>query len=299
MKNIQWFITNFSTLVDDMKNSNHHIGGGILSNFHAEGDVFTHTMMVYSHVDQTNTELQLAALLHDIAKPESRILKENKVEPSFSFHEHTSMFKSIDILNKYEQDFPDETIDKIKILKAINWHQLLHKIGTFDDEQFILSSEEIQWLNHFFGPDLEMYDFLVQLGTADTKGRIAKDILLMNKRYEYLSSFIPQEMFHVKDNKPIAYILCGTPCSGKSTYAQELMKNTKFNYISLDNIITKNGTVAYNMAYNKKNIEKGVDTLYSELKDAVKNNENIILDMVNTDPKDRLKKSKLIRAWRY
>lgn len=294
MELLHWFNKNYPNIVNEMKNSSHHISDEILSKYHAEGDVYTHTLMVYSHVKHNSPELKLAALLHDIGKPSCRIIKENRTEASFSFHENISTFQAIPILEKFEKDFPNVKIDKIKILKAINWHQLLHKIGSFQDNEFILEEDERQWLNHFFGPDLEMYEFLVNLGHADFKGRIANDIELLEKRYEFLQSFIPEEMYHVKENKPIAYILCGPQCAGKSTFAKELMKDKDFIYLSSDDILTKGGTELYNMVYSKKDAEKADILLFEKLKEAVKDRKNIIIDQTNTDPKGRNRKATII-----
>lgn len=310
MEIIHWFLSNYPNLVNDMKNTSHHLNDNFAI-YHAEGDVFTHTMIVYNHImkesfyqmnkvkdpnmlqklKRETTELKLAALLHDIGKVSTKCVKENRGYASFTFHENVSMFESISILEKFEKDFPKEKIDKIKILKAINWHQNLHKIGKFEDGEIILPEEQRQWLNHFYGQDLDFYSFMVKLGTADAFGRIAEDMDRLYKKYEFLDQFIPEEMYHVKDNKPIAYVLTGPQCSGKSVYAKELMSQGKeFVYLSTDDILTQGGKIDYNMVYTDKAASKANMQIFDELKKAVIERKNIIVDQTNTDPAGRSRK---------
>lgn len=300
MKTLHWFLTNYPELVAEMKNTTHHVNDEIFSIYHSEGDVFTHTMIVYNLLQRESTELKLTALLHDIGKVSTRVLKPNKLSASFTFHENVSMFEAIDILEKYQRDFPEDKIDPVKIIKAINWHQLLHKIGTFNnDKEFELPEEDRQWLNHFFGYDLEFYEFMVKFGRADGAGRICEDMDFLDRRYEFLNDFIPEEMYHVKDGKPIAYILSGPQCVGKSTYAKELMKANTFTYLSSDDILTKSGTIPYHMAYSKDAAFEADKTLFELLKESVLKRENIIIDQTNTDPVGRSRKASIIPDKHY
>lgn len=299
MQTIHWFLKNYPSLVQEMKNTCHHYDGENYAIYHAEGDVFTHTMCVYTAVQRESTDLKLAALLHDIGKVSTRKAKEDRVHISFPFHENVSMFEAIKILEHFEKDFPKEKIDKVKILKAINWHQNLHKIGRYQEGEFILPEEHRQWLNHFYGTDLDFYEFMVKLGRADAMGRIAEDMDKIFTRYEFLNDFIPEEMYHVKEGKPIAYILSGPQCTGKTTYARELMKNNDFMYISPDDIMTEHGKYAYNMVYNNKAVGKASAKAYDILKQAVTDRKNIIVDETNTDHVIRNRKASIIPDKHY
>lgn len=294
MQIIHWFLKTYPELVNKMKNTDHHIDENTPAIYHAEGDVYTHTMCVYTHVQLESTELKLAALLHDIGKVSTKHIKENAISASFSYHENISMFEAIKILEQFEKDFPKEKIDKVKILKGINFHQFLHKITRIQDGEVILPEDQRQWLNHFFGSDLDFYEFMVKLGKADALGRIAEDIDRMLKKYEFLENFIPEEMYHQKDGKPIAYILSGPQGTGKSTWAKEMLKTNDFKYLSADDILTNGGTLAYNMVYTKQDAADADMKVFADLKEAVKNRHNIIVDGTNTDPQGRERKSKII-----
>jgi predicted kinase len=295
MKILHWFLKTYPDLVKEMKSVTHHVDDETFSVYHAEGDIFTHTMIVYNLLQRESTELKLTALLHDIGKVSTRHVKPLKSSASFTFHENVSMFEAIKILEQFQKDFPEENIDPVKIVKAIGWHQLLHKIGEFNEEkEFSLPEEDRQWLNHFFGNDLEFYEFMVKFGRADGQGRICEDMDFLDRRYEFLDVFIPEEMYHIKDGKPLAYILSGPQCSGKSTYAKELMKTGDFVYLSSDDILTKGGTLDYNMAYSKDAAFEADKTLFEKLKEAVALRKNIIVDQTNTDPVGRARKASII-----
>ena len=50
MEIIKWFKTNYYNIVEDMRNCSHDLATNNPSQYHAEGDVWTHTMMVYNQL---------------------------------------------------------------------------------------------------------------------------------------------------------------------------------------------------------------------------------------------------------
>lgn len=54
-------------------------------NLHPEGDVFTHTLLTISHLEDTNWVLAMGALLHDVAKPDTWEFREDRIR--FPYHE--------------------------------------------------------------------------------------------------------------------------------------------------------------------------------------------------------------------
>lgn len=299
MELLHWFKRNYQDLVQDMKNTNHDISPEIQSIFHAEGDVYTHTLMVYGLTQQyKDIELSLAALLHDIGKTRTQVDKGRNNQYSFTYHENVSVFMAIDILNRFEKDFEIE-VDKEKILFTIGHHQVLHKIGHFEGTDYIFTDEDKIKANKMFGQRVDYFKFLVQLGKCDTLGRIAEDLDKAVKRYTFLETFEPYCYFKEEtfDQRPKAIMLCGLPTSGKSSLAEKLMKEEDFVYLSSDAIMEElfsRGKQNYDMYYSKKNVMKAHQELHNRLEIAIKDRKNIIIDNTNLDPLIRNKKADII-----
>lgn len=80
---VSWFQTEFKDLVKSMKNCSHHYDEDNLNAYHLEGDIFTHTMMVYKTAELLSNDNDLvkwSTLLHDIGKPRSMEIVEKHVE---------------------------------------------------------------------------------------------------------------------------------------------------------------------------------------------------------------------------
>lgn len=81
-------------------------------------DVYEHTLSVVSFVEN-NIYLRLAALFHDIGKPETYVEDENGVG---HFNNHWN--KSLDIFKKYSNYFNLSTKDILLIENLIYWHDI-------------------------------------------------------------------------------------------------------------------------------------------------------------------------------
>jgi predicted kinase len=94
-------------------------------------------------------------------------------------------------------------------------------------------------------------------------------------------------------NKPEVILLCGVPTSGKSSWCKN---NTNFTIISSDNIIenyAENIGSTYNKVFDDY-IKDAMSLMLQQLKYAVENNENIIVDQTHLTPKVRKRKLKMI-----
>ena len=153
------------------------------SDYHIEGSIWTHTCMVYTYVQALhpdNKVLLLSAILHDIGKVQAHAVVEGKTR--FFGHEGYSTFLARDILNKF--DCTDQEI--IDILNVVS----LHGVNV---------------------SQLDSIPYLSMFRKADGNSRIA---------LKYHTDYSPRK-FHKPHSNPThtVTILCGLPCSGKSTYA--------------------------------------------------------------------------------
>lgn len=296
MEIINWFKGNYPELVKKMKECNHEIDDKTFSPYHAEGDIWTHTLMVYNQVKRGSLELRLAALLHDIGKPDT-IHRKNDNRPYYSFtgHEQLSTLMAVDILKKFELDF-NKYINKENILKAINYHQDIHKIGKIINNEYILEEEEKIFLNKKFG-DLELYSLMIGLSEADANGRFCEDMEKLDKQYKYLWNFIPTEYYKGDlDNRPECIMLVGIPGSGKSTLAKELLSNKDYVYLSNDEILMEKNTknLPYGMFWSVDKRDEAIKELYIRLEKAIKERKNIIIDNLNIDELARTRQLNMV-----
>ncbi|KKW31662.1 MAG: PolyA polymerase [Candidatus Kaiserbacteria bacterium GW2011_GWC2_52_8b] len=83
-------------------------------------DVFEHSLRALQHAADKNwsLEIRLAALLHDIGKPATRLWSDDKKDWTFHGHEVVGAKIARKILNDLR--FPKETIDTV--IKLIRWH---------------------------------------------------------------------------------------------------------------------------------------------------------------------------------
>lgn len=203
-KLVTWFCQNNVTLVKHMKDTSHFPDHRTDHPYHGEGSIWTHIMMVMTHIEFDEKLLPLdkqilltIALLHDIGKPQSRQVKPMGEDYKFSFegHEGLSTHMAIDILKKLSEvdDIYTEEI-RILILKIISVHG---------------ASNEFKKGTHEF--------FMQERFRLADKGGAVRNIDEIRTQY-------PRRKFatrnKVQDDKEL-HILVGPPGSGKTTFVEK------------------------------------------------------------------------------
>ena len=294
------FHNKFPRMVSDMQSSDHNeYSKNIFSEWHMEGDVWTHTMMVFSQMKTViendpalhlrKRELLITALLHDIGKPLARQVQEEKGKVTFYGHDSISTFLAVDIIDKID---PDITLDqKIFILRLINYHQLL-----FNITNNIKSHAIRKFADKFSGPaDAELLAHVDIMRRCDYAGNLS--INDDNINYPVIEQIInetaekPALSDNVNGNTPTAYILVGLPGSGKSTYIADKL-DSNITVVSRDNIIMKHAKLYeynYTQAFHACD-QKVVDRMFNEeFDDAIKAKTDIVIDRTNLTHKGRMK----------
>lgn len=283
-KVLQWFEKNEPQLIEDMKNTNHNNSSGEPNPYHAEGDVWVHTLMVYDLIPDEDNEIDLmfAALLHDIGKTKTRVEKsDGKV--FFKDHENVSTYYSIDILKKAKKDFNNLNI--IDTLKLIAWHGTLwNNLKSFDNEF-------LNVLNLKYGNNINFFYKLIKFVEADYYGRILlneNEYKEKEKVFDFFYNYIPFDKLKYQKNRELEVVcLIGLSGSGKTTYIQQ----NKLNYeiLSVDKYLEK-GKLIYNMVDYDKNVKKAYNNVLAEMKKFISSKKNVIIDMTNTSKETRRKK---------
>lgn len=124
---------------------------------HGEGDVYRHTLKV---LEQTGPgiEKQMAALLHDIGKPDTQ----NILEDAINFYGHQDVGADIAEAIMKRLKFDNDTTERVK--KMVRYHMRPHRIG--DNP----STKAIRRFIRDVGD--ETIDAVLELANADALGRI-------------------------------------------------------------------------------------------------------------------------------
>jgi len=108
-------------------------GIGIKQNQAHLYDVWEHLLRTVDHAAKKtwSLDIRLAALLHDISKPATRVWSDEKKDWTFYGHEVVGAKVAKDLLTRLK--YPKETIDKV--IKLVRWHMFFS-----DTEQISLSA---------------------------------------------------------------------------------------------------------------------------------------------------------------
>lgn len=284
MKNkiLNWFEKFYPNIINDMKNTNHNHSNGSINPYHAEGDVWKHTLMVYDLIIDENVNTLFAALLHDLGKTHTRYEK-NDGKVSFRNHENVSMYYSIDILKNAKKDFKD--LDLLTTLKLIAWH------GTLWNHLKNIDNEFLNNINLKYGNDIPFFKSLISFVEADYYGRLLlnnDECKEKNDIFNFLYNYIPFNKLQYKEKRNLdVVVLIGLSGSGKSTLIEKHYKD--FEIISVDKFLEK-GKLNYNMIDYNKNVIKAYNQSLLDMKEYINNKKNVVIDMTNLTIESRRKR---------
>jgi len=202
-------------LVENMMNCD-HAEPGEHNPYHLEGDVWTHTMMVYSHADNYNSLIM--ALCHDIGKVLTRNVNNGKV--TFYGHADASIQPTIDFLTYLlKTEILTKEMCEHFVWTCLNpmanhmlYYQNLNKLKYFADNSYLT----------------ELY--FTNMASMDSKGSISKSESVKGSNKDLV--ILPFEKRPFNPDFKTVYIYTGLPGSGKDYLAS--LTDTKI--VSFDDI---------------------------------------------------------------
>ena len=150
---------------------------------HAEGDVWEHVLLVLrSYTEDHGRDVRLAALFHDIGKPKTFSVEEDRIH----FNEHAPMGEKItkEVLDRLQ--CPAKRRDKICWL--VGHHMMMHTFFEVDDER------KSYWYYHSWFLEL------LQLFWLDIAGTGIQDFGLYEKIINDYNTFLNE---HPRPPKPL------------------------------------------------------------------------------------------------
>lgn len=235
-------------LVSEMKNTEQD------KVYHAEGDVYTHSLMVYDEIKKLKNNftpreyeiLSYSAILHDIGKVKTTVLEDDGRITSKG-HSKVGYYLALEILENVDLPFGD----KLEIMNLVRYHGNPYNVFLRDELEREVITLSMQC-------NLKL---LYHLAWADFKGRISienleDNFLLLNifrecaenldcfdRPYQFKSNiakfnYLVRKSHHhldepYNDTKSKVYLMSGLPGSGKDYYVK---KNFDIPVISLDEI---------------------------------------------------------------
>lgn len=216
---------------------------------HAEGDVWTHTSMVYDNVISRNLSdsHKICALYHDVAKPQTRTEDARADRVHISHPNHSRLGAQILWRDLWKYDLGDLDL-KLKSYWMVRWHQRIFHTWTQDD--MIKSALGCH-------VDIDISE-LINFAICDSFGRycnnqedtineleLLNEWVLETKLKSLLSNNYSRLFFFEKDDRSPYYdpmppagsdavLMCGLPGSGKDTLVSKKYKD--YTIISLDDI---------------------------------------------------------------
>lgn len=135
---------------------------------HGEGDVWTHTRMVFDEMVALgidSPEMRLAVLFHDVEKPATR----EEIDGRISHPQHARRGAKSAWYDLWRRGAPLD--QRLAVYRLILWHQKVFHMW----EKFERSAEEFERAALTFSEDGGVWRDLIDFAFADNRGRICTD----------------------------------------------------------------------------------------------------------------------------
>lgn len=193
--------------------------------YHAEGDVYRHTLKVLEHTGP-GIDKQMAALLHDVGKPETQQI----LEDTITFYGHHEIGEEITAAIMKRLKFENETINKVK--KMVRYHMRPHRISEKP------STKAIRKFIREVGE--ETIDAVMDLAQADALGRIPSKSTIpeLREKIKKVMEEKPVSKKLILDGKEIMTLL-DLKTGPEVGRAKKILQEIEDDYAEKDETLTK------------------------------------------------------------
>lgn len=159
---LHWFQTTYPELKFALLECHHNFDNTDTNLYHIEGDCWSHTMMVCKIAELKGYDrvVQVAALLHDIGKPNARKINPANNHVQFFGHEELSASMAEPLVADLVAKDMLGALEAQEVLELIALHAYLYK----HNENEIYEK---------FKNNLSLFKHLIELCTCDDLGRFA------------------------------------------------------------------------------------------------------------------------------
>ncbi len=240
---ITWFQNNYPDLHRSLMQCNHAFDHKNLNPYHLESDCWSHTMLVckIAEIEKFEKVVQIAALLHDIGKPQSRTISPEKNNfVRFFGHGNISAYLSINILLKMKSQGMVDSPEIEDILILVAYHGELYK------------NNNPKSIYNKFHRNKKLYSLLKQINYCDNLGRFSANMQPLDQELDVaVTGYMKNEILDRHQEKsPSIVLLCGVALSGKSHYLNHSTTFDDYEVIDGENQEMR----LYNALSSKKNI---------------------------------------------
>jgi predicted kinase len=197
-----------SVLCDSMKACDHGYNG-VPNPYHLEGDVWTHTMLVYNQADPLDNIQLIMALCHDIGKVTTRKVKDDNKKVTFYGHADASIQPAIDFVTYLHEK---EIITEPQLNAFMTW-------GLPAMANHMVYYQNLEKKYHFAGDSSMLKHYMAMMARMDSFGSICKEAkvkgALKNTVYK------PYRAKERNNDLPTVTIWTGLPGSGKDYLAEK------------------------------------------------------------------------------
>jgi len=159
-----WFQTNYPELKNALLNCHHNFDDKETNPYHIEGDCWSHTMMVckIAELKSYDKVVQVAALLHDIGKPNTRKVNSKNNHVQFFGHEELSVKMAEPLLSDLMLRKILNREEALEVLELIALHGEIYKNREKIEEQLLTRPHVLQ--------------HLLELAECDNLGRFTSNL---------------------------------------------------------------------------------------------------------------------------
>ena len=148
--------------------------------FHPEGDVFVHTMLLLRHAAWKDPDLMWSALLHDVGKPGTQTFRDGV--PHFYGHEVLGAEMAAGILARLR--LPSASVERIT--RAVRSHMRFASVHAM---------KKAKWMRMIADPDFPLELELHRLDCAACHGLLDNYVLMLDRMREYARLPAPRKPF--------------------------------------------------------------------------------------------------------